>query len=71
MVEQVYLRERPVMYGLTHHELVCELRRGSSGMHASDRKTEPFVLQLEMLSTSWNDIVEAVQGRLGRHVIIE
>jgi hypothetical protein len=40
-------------------------------MHASDRKTEPFVLQLEMLSTSWNDIVEAVQGRLGRHVIIE
>ena len=63
-VRQVRLVEYTRIYGVTRHRLDWEIERGDGT--GSDELSVP----LEMLSLPWNEIVVAVQDRLGRHVVI-
>ena len=67
-LENVWIRERSGIYGITRHELVCE--SGSSQTRESGLDHSPLMVPLERLSMPWNDVAVAIQARLGRRVAL-
>jgi hypothetical protein len=78
-VDAIYVNERPGVYGIERHTLVCRVRRSASASVQPNAiadpiggaDEEPVELPLEMLSMDWNDVVKAIQDRLGRRVVLD
>ena len=73
-VSRVWVEERRGLYGISRHELNCEYEAGDTPADEPSLggpTAEKVTLPLDMLSMPWNDIVRAVQDRLGRRVVLE
>jgi len=63
-VEKAWLDETRGLYGVSRYSLTFETIEPGDGPPQTEKLTVP----LEMLRMPWNEIVIAIQDRLGRHV---